>query len=126
MAALTDQQTIDQRRKYVEAWNNTMVDIWQEQITKLGVFDTGALYDSAIAMPVRADGRFYEITLRFQFLLYGLFQDFGSVERGIERRPWYSSRYYSSVIRLRDFLADSIGQEFCGIITREFDRKATP
>lgn len=69
---------IEERRKYVEAWNRTMVDIWRERMVKLGVIDSGALWRSAIQAPVRADGRFYDITLSYSFLEYGLWQDFGT------------------------------------------------
>ena len=40
---LTEQQAIEERAKYVAAFNDTMIKIWQEQITLLGVIDTGQL-----------------------------------------------------------------------------------
>ena len=60
------------------AFNDTMLKIWQEQITLLGVIDTGNLLNSVNALPVRADGRFIEIGLTQSFLEYGLWQDFGT------------------------------------------------
>lgn len=134
MAEFTEQQAVEQRRRYVEAWNKTMIDIWQEQITLLDVIDTNQLLQSVVSLPVRADGRFYEINLAQQFLEYGLWQDYGTgreVARGNsgdigrvkvrERRRWFSRKYYSSVLNIRDFIADSLGQEFCGIFTEMFD-----
>lgn len=131
---LNNAEAIEQRQRYVEAWNNTMLSIWQEQITLLDVIDTGQLLQSPISLPVRADGRFFEINLTQQFLEYGLWQDYGSgkeVSRGNngdigrvkvrERRQWFSKKYYSSVLKLRDFMADSVGQEFCGIFTEMFN-----
>ena len=50
------------------AFNDTMLRIWQEQITLLGVIDTGALLASPKALPVRADGRFFEVRLSQSFL----------------------------------------------------------
>lgn len=113
------------RRKFVEAWNNTMIDIWQEKIKLLGVYDTGALYRSQCALPVRADGRFYSFELTQKFLEYGLWQDYGTgreVSIGNpgdigrpkvrERRRWFSKKYYSSIMRIRDFMAQSLGDEF--------------
>lgn len=134
MSAKTDQQAIEKRQRYIEAWNKTMVDIWQEQITLLGVIDTKQLLQSPISLPVRADGRFYEITLSHEFLEYGLWQDYG-VGREVptgnngdigrtkvrERRRWFSTKYYSSVLKLRDFIADSVGEEFCGVFTAMFN-----
>ena len=55
---ITEQQAIDARKKYVMAFNDTMLRIWQEKITMLNVIDTGALLASPKALPVRADGRF--------------------------------------------------------------------
>ena len=53
----------EEREKYIKAWNETMLRIWQERITLLEVIDTGKLLASPVAMPVRADGRFVEVTL---------------------------------------------------------------
>ena len=112
-----------EREKFVMAFNDTMLKIWQEQITLLDVIDTGHLLHSVKAMPVRADGRFIEIGLSQLFTEYGLWQDFGtgkeiprgnSGDIGREKKrvakKWFSRKYYSSVLNLRDFLADNIGQ----------------
>lgn len=113
------------RRKFVEAWNNTMINIWQEKIKLLGVYDTGALYRSQCALPVRADGRFYSFELTQTFFEYGLWQDYGTGRevpignpgdigrpKVRERRRWFSKKYYSSIMRIRDFMAQSLGDEF--------------
>lgn len=131
---LNDADAIEQRRKYVEAWNDTMLTIWREQITLLDVIDTGQLLQSLISLPVRADGRFFEISLSQQFLEYGLWQDYGTGrevprenkgdigrEKVRERRRWFSTKFYSSYLNLRDFIADSVGQEFCGLYTKAFN-----
>ena len=39
----TEQQALQERQKFVTAFNDTMLKIWQEQITLLGAIDTGAL-----------------------------------------------------------------------------------
>ena len=67
-----------EREKFVMAFNDTMLKIWQEQITLLDVIDTGHLLHSVKAMPVRADGRYIEIGLSQLFTEYGLWQDFGT------------------------------------------------
>ena len=113
-----------EREKFVMAFNDTMLKIWQEQITLLDVIDTGHLLHSVKALPVRADGRYIEIGLSQLFAEYGLWQDFGTgkeIPRGnhgdIGRekkrvaKKWFSKKYYSSVLNLRDFLADVISQE---------------
>ena len=40
---ITEQQTFEQRQKFVLAFNDTMLKIWREQMTLLGVIDTGRL-----------------------------------------------------------------------------------
>ena len=125
-----------EREKFVMAFNDTMLKIWQEQITLLDVIDTGHLLHSVKALPVRADGRFIEIGLSQLFTEYGLWQDFGtgkeiprgnSGDIGREKKrvakKWFSRKYYSSVLNLRDFLADNIGQSFVGVVAKALDDK---
>jgi len=133
------QQTIDARRKFIEAWNKTMIDIWLDRIKALGVVNTGALLRSPLRQPVLADGRFYDITLSHTFLEHGLWQDLGvgrelrhgqyehnrkRIEthgRVREPRRWFSLKYYSSVMRLRDFMAQSLGDEFKAMFCAALD-----
>ena len=124
-----------QRERFVLAFNATMLSIWQERITLLDVRDTDRLLHSPVALPVRADGRFFEVSLSQQFLEYGLWQDYGvgrETPRGNngdigrkkvrQRRPWFSRKYYASVMNLRDFYADNLGHEFIGILASAFER----
>ena len=132
---LTAAQAQDARQKYILAFNTTMLEIWKERITLLEVIDTGLLLRSPLALPVKADGRFFEVTLSQAFLEYGLWQDYGvgrETPRGNsgdigrrkvrQRRPWFSKKYYASVLNLRDFLGENIGQEFQGVIADTFAR----
>lgn len=132
---LTAAQAQDARQKYILAFNATMLEIWKERITLLEVIDTGLLLRSPLSLPVKADGRFFEVTLSQAFLEYGLWQDYGvgrETPRGNsgdigrrkvrQRRPWFSKKYYASVLNLRDFLGENIGQEFQGIIADTFPR----
>lgn len=158
---MADRNPIDERQKYVEAWNKTMIDIWRERMRLLGVFDSGSLWRSPVALKVQADGRFYDITLSQTFLEYGLWQDLGTGREiphgnpgdvkcldpdyreehklneprkrgkkwggGVtsgnprERRRWFSTKYYSSVMNLRDFMAESIGDEFKAMFCAALD-----
>lgn len=105
-----------------------MLDIWQERIYRLGVMHTGALWRSPLSLPVRADGRFLDVSLSQTFLEYGLWQDLGvgrevphgnsgdiGREKKRQRRRWFSTKYYASVMNLRDFMAESLGSEFAGM-----------
>ena len=123
---------INERAKYVRAFNDTMVRIWREQINLLGVIDTGALYRSTMGVRMTADGKFTQITLEQSFNAYGIFVDYGTgsntprdnsgdlgdgyVNRR-KRRRWFSRKYYASVMNIQEFYADSLGQEFCRAIS---------
>lgn len=111
-----------------------MIDIWTERIRLLGVVDTGALLRSPVKLPVQHDGRFYDITLSQTFLEYGLWQDLGvgrevphgnpgdiGRDKKRERRRWFSVKYYASVMKLRDFMALSIGNEFKSMFCAALD-----
>lgn len=127
---ITEQQAQKEREKFVSAFNDTMIKIWQEQITLLGVIDTGALLASPKAIAMRADGRFFEVSLSQAFLEYGLWQDYGTgreTPRGNsgdigrtkvrQRRKWFSRKYYASVMNIKEFYEDNIGRSFTGIIS---------
>lgn len=135
----TVKDSVEQRRKYVTAFNATMVKIWREQMALLGVIDTGALYRSTIGISMTADGKFIDISLEQAFNTYGLFVDYGtgrntprghrgalSSERnpgdigkanGRRRKRWFSRKYFASVMNIQEFYADSLGQEFCRAIS---------
>jgi hypothetical protein len=126
----------NEREKFVRAFNDTMLKIWKEQITLLDVIDTGRLLASPKSLPLRADGRFLEIGLSQTFLEYGLWQNFGTGkeiprgnsgdlghERKRKKRPWFSRKYYASVMNLRDFFAENSAKEFVGIVAQALDDK---
>ena len=75
---LTEQQAIEERAKYVAAFNDTMIKIWQEQITLLGVIDTGQLLRSPVEVRATTGGKVSEVHLSQAFLEYGLWQDYGT------------------------------------------------
>lgn len=125
-----ENNAIEERRKYVTAFNRTMVKIWKEQISLLGVVDTGALYRSTLAVGMTADGKFTQITLSQSFRTYGIFQDYGTgreTSRGNsgdigrdkvrKRRRWFSRKYFSSVMNIQEFYADNLGKQFCNAVS---------
>lgn len=131
------EQTLEARERFVEAWNVTMVSIWEERIHKLGVVDTGELYRSLKEVTVTHDADFLNFKKEGAFAEHGIWQDLG-VGRGVahgndgksgkvnmrEPRRWFSIKYYSSVLALRDFMARSIGEEFKGMVFDALDAKA--
>lgn len=131
-----EQAALREREKFVTAFNETMLKIWKEQMTLLDVIDTGALLASPKSLPLRADGRFMELGLSQSFLEYGLWQNFGTGkeiprgnngdigrERKRKKKPWFSRKYYASVMNLRDFLADNMAKEFVGVVAQSLDDK---
>ena len=141
MIERNEQQAIEERAKYVSAFNDTMIQIWKEQITLLGVIDTGRLLNSPVVVRTSADGKISEVHLSQAFLEYGLWQDYGTgkeVPRGNsgdlgkpkvrKERHWFSRKYYMSVMNIKEFMADSLGRQFQGIIAdalnqQKFSRK---
>lgn len=135
----SNQQTdlqLDERRKYIQAFNATMVKIWREQILLLKVYDTGALYRSTVGIRTDADGRYLDISLEQAFNIYGLYQDFGTgsnTARGNggdigranarTRRRWFSRKYYASVMNIQEFYADNVGREYCRVISNLLSAK---
>lgn len=130
MSGANDKEQLEARRKYVRAFNATMVKIWREQISLLGVVDTGALYRSTVGVSLTADGKFIDITLSQAFNTYGLFVDYGTGsntprgnsgdigrENKRKRKRWFSRKYFASVMNIQEFYADSLGQEFCRAIS---------
>ena len=131
-----EQRAFSEREKFVTAFNETMLKIWKEQMTLLDVIDTGALLASPKSLPLRADGRFMELGLSQSFLEYGLWQNFGTgkeTPRGNkgdigrkkvrQKKPWFSRKYFASVMNLRDFLADNMAKEFVGVVAQALDDK---
>lgn len=125
-----------EREKFVSAFNETMLKIWKEQMTLLDVIDTGALLASPKSLPIRADGQFIELGLSQSFLEYGIWQNFGTgkeTPRGNkgdigrkkvrQKKPWFSRKYFASVMNLRDFLADNLAKEFVGVVAQSLDDK---
>lgn len=137
---ITQQDAVEQRRKFVEAFNDTQLNMWQEQITLLDIIDTGALLGSVAAIRCDHDGKVAMATLEQSFLGYGLWQEYGTGretpaggersygdfnhEKPRERRPWMGKKLYASVMKLKEMFADSMGREFCGIVADALsDRK---
>lgn len=134
---ITEQQSLAEREKFITAFNDTMIRIWKEKITLLDVIDTRRLLNSPISIATRADGKFSEVFLSQAFLEYGIWQDYGTgkeVPRGNsgdlgrkkvrKERHWFSRKYYGSVMNLKEFMSDSLGKEFLGIVTNAINKNS--
>ncbi len=136
MSGTNQDNAVESRRRYVEAFNSTMLDIWRERLLLLGVYRTGALLNSLAASTPRMDGKVSEVTLSQNFLAYGVYVDAGvgkevyvgnpgdiGREKKRKRKIWFSKKYYASVMNLKEFWARSLGDEFRGIICDALDSK---
>jgi len=133
---ITEQSAIDERAKYIAAFNDTMIKIWKEQITLLGVIDSGRLLNSPVQVATNADNKIMHIELSQAFLEYGVWQDYGTgkeVPRGNsgdlgrpkvrKARHWFSRKYFASYMNIKEFMAESMGREFVGILSDAIDAK---
>ena len=124
----SESPALEERKRYVRAFNATMIKIWREQMALLGVIDTGALYRSTVAIGMTADGKFTSVTLSQSFNTYGLFVDYGTgsnTPRGNsgdlgegftnrrKRKRWFSRKYFASVMNIQEFFADNLGRDCC-------------
>ena len=130
----TQEQALQERQKYVAAFNDTMIKIWKERITLLDVIDTKTLLNSPISLGYKADGKLVDVHLTQAFREYGLWQYYGTgreTPRGNpgdigrakvrQRRRWFSIKYYASFMNIKEFYADNLGKEFIGIINEALD-----
>jgi hypothetical protein len=130
----TQEQALQERQKYVAAFNDTMIKIWKERITLLDVIDTKTLLNSPVSLGYKADGKLVDVHLTQAFREYGLWQDYGTgreTPRGNpgdigrakvrQRRRWFSIKYYASFMNIKEFYADNLGKEFFGIINEALD-----
>lgn len=131
----TNDKALQERQKYVRAFNGTMIKIWREQIALLGVVDTGALYRSTVAVSMTADGKFTSISLAQKFNLYGIYADYGvgsNTPRGNpgdigrdnkrKRKRWFSRKYFASVMNIREFFADNLGKDLADTVSNALTR----
>lgn len=120
----SSEKKYEARRAYVTAWNSTMIKIWKERMLKLDVFRTGALYRSAIAVKMDASDKFTNVRLEQSFNHYGIYVNYGTGRNTWRGNPgdigrdnprvakkWFSTKYYSSVMNLQEFMADNLGQQ---------------
>ncbi len=125
-----EQKDIEARRKFILAFNSTMVKIWRERITMLGVVDKGTLFGSVIGIYQNVNADATEFRLDQEFMTYGIWQNYGvgkEVCRGNpgdigrpklhEKRPWFDIKYYASVMKLRDFLGESLSQQYIAMMS---------
>jgi hypothetical protein len=66
----------EDREKYIKAWQEMMITIWHEKITRLHVLDTTHLFSGINGAVIGSGGSVQ--TIMHKFLEYGIYQDCGT------------------------------------------------
>ena len=115
----TQEQALQERQKYVAAFNDTMIKIWKERITLLDVIDTKTLLNSPVSLGYKADGKLVDVHLTQAFREYGLWQDYGTGRETPRGNPGDIGR--AKVRQRRRWFSINLGKEFIGIINEALD-----
>lgn len=121
------------REKYLTGWNKLMIQIWQEQIFKLKTYRTMRLFRGLHNLSFGHDNDFSSFDSLFQYQEYGLWVDLGvgkEIPKGNpgdigrqkvrKRKRWMTRKWYASTMAARDFMAESLGDEFKAVFTEAF------
>lgn len=133
--------TVEDRKKWLDAWAAMMVDIWKEKIERLQVYETWRLHESINYEQIRFGSDVFDsVSITHTFCEYGIYVDAGvgkEFKKGNEgdlgftpiRQPkaWFSKKYFSSIMVLKEHISYMYGEEFCAImadaISDKDDRK---
>ena len=131
-----DSQAIDERRLYVEGFNKTMVDIWKEKLILLGVYNTGALYNSVSLRSPITDDKVTSVQLLHSFLMYGVYVDRGTGSNTFKGNPgdigrdnrrtrkrWFYRKYYAATMNIKEFFAEKLGKECADTVAACLDQE---
>lgn len=119
-----------EREKYYRAFAGTLVKIWQEKIVLLNAVRSGDLYRSVATQSTSAEDGYLKMEFVHKFLEYGIYVNYGTGsntwrgnpgdigrENRRQRKMWFSTKYYASMMNIREFMAKNIGEEYCNIVT---------
>ncbi|MCH3994287.1 MAG: hypothetical protein LKE54_04420 [Prevotella sp.] len=122
----------DDLNKFELSWTREMMTYWREKMMKLSIYRTGTLYRSFIGE--RFSG--HPTTIEHTFAQYGIFVEAGvgkgytTKEKGNngdlkfladhrkhrQRKPWFSTKYYSSVMKLSEVESAFYGLAYQGLM----------
>lgn len=108
----------------IEGWAEVVIKIWREKIMAFSppIWETGELFRSLKHEFERQAGNDID-KIEFAFKLYGQFVDMGvgreyskansgDVKSERQPRPWFSSRFYREIMKLREMLVEEYGKSF--------------
>lgn len=102
-----------------EAWAEIVIKKWEDNIMRLGIYDSKELLKS-FQMNVTREANGAPNLIEFAFLYYGKFADMGvgngvkaGEYSGTNRKPkmWYSKTFFSQVKRLGDILGEKYAEK---------------
>ena len=125
-------------RDWERGWTDMMVNIWKENIIRLGIMDTMRLYNNIDGAVQQVDGM---VTISHQFMLYGIY-----VARGVgngykrgnpgdlyfldkqyrkqhklgkprKKRDWFARKYLRSIRVLSEVERDLYGNAYMGTMS---------
>lgn len=123
----------------IEAWAEIVIKIFKEKIVTLDppLYDTGDLFKSLMSEFQKQAGDDIE-KVDFTFKMYGIFQDMGvggefgkgnqgNVDSQRKPRPWFSSRFFREVMRLREILDErysrAVAYHVANTLSDSFDQR---
>ena len=135
------------RRKYTEAFDNTLLGMWEEKQYKLfgkrhtsGRYKrrTGELIRSTTSLRFKSDAEAISVEFEEQFREYGIYVDAGTggevargnpgdiglAEKRRKAKPWFKRKYYLSVMNLRDFYAENLALQTVDIVAEALNDKS--
>lgn len=112
-----------------------MVNIWKEKIALLHAIDRGRLYGSVTGVSLTMDEKVTSVTLQQAFNEYGVYVERGTGsntprgnpgdigrENRRKKKTWMTRKYLASMYNIREFMADSLGQQACLSITNALNK----
>lgn len=134
------------RNDYLRGWTDMMVKIWVEKLQQTVYSDgsgKGVLAHSFSGIAVTSNEDVTKIVHRFS--LYGIYVERGTgkefklgnpgdigpvTKRGKPRKlrqpkPWFSKKFYSSRMKLKEKMAEMYAGEFCRMVVSVLQRDET-
>ena len=130
---------VEARRKYAQAFNSTLINIWIDRVRHYDAINTGRLLNSLIATKFVIDSDASVMEFSQEFLDYGIYVDagtgketpkgespdhFSSLTKRRVKKPWLTPRYYRSFCRIKEFLAESFALQAIGVYSTGLDDKS--
>lgn len=133
------------RKAYIDAWTEMMVNIWRDKMVKLKAVDTGALY-SSLSGKTSAKGPDWDV-ITHKFVEYGFYVDAGvgkgykadnsgdllfldpsyraehNLGEARKKKRWFSASYSISFRKLMDAMSEIYGEDLLNDLINTLENK---